>query len=256
VNVFGKYAQYYDLLYRDKDYDGEVRFIDELIKKNAPNANHLLELGCGTGIHAEKLAEAGYSVHGVDLSAEMLKYAEKRIQYLPVKETQRLSFSCGDIRQFRHGRRFDAVISLFHVMSYQTEDKDLTAVCDTVKQHLKPKGIFIFDCWYGPAVLTDRPVLRVKKFENQQIEMIRIAEPLMHANENIVDVNYTVWIKDKNSSKVEEIKETHRIRYWFMPEIKSLLGDSGFDLVGTGEWMTSEIPGFGTWGVYFVCQKK
>ena len=30
MNVFGEYPQYYDLLYRDKDYDGEVRFIDGL----------------------------------------------------------------------------------------------------------------------------------------------------------------------------------------------------------------------------------
>lgn len=253
MNVFGAYAQYYDLLYRDKDYDGEVRFINGLIQKHAPNAKHLLEFGCGTGIHAEKLAVAGYSVHGVDLSAEMLKCAEERIRYFPEVEAKRLSFSCGDIRQFRHGRgHFDAVISLFHVMSYQIENSDLAAVFNTVKQHLNPKGAFIFDCWYGPAVLSDPPVVRVKRLEDERIEIIRIAEPEMYPNENRVDVHYQVFIKDKSTGKVEILEETHKMRYLFMPEILDLCEEFGFSMLGTGEWMTGKLPGLDTWGVYFV----
>jgi len=253
MNVFGKYAQYYDLLYRDKDYDGEVRFINGLIQKHAPNAKHTLELGCGTGIHAEKLAALGYSVHGVDLSAEMLKCAEERIQNLPKKEAEKLSFSCGDIRQFRHeGGGFDAVISLFHVMSYQTQNSDLLAVFNTAKQHLKPKGIFIFDCWYGPAVLSDPPVVRVKRLEDDRIEINRIAEPEMYPNENRVDVHYQVFIKEKSTGKVEILEETHRMRYLFMPEILGLCEEFGFSVLGAREWMTDKSPGLDTWGVYFV----
>lgn len=253
MNVFGKYAQYYDLLYRDKDYDSEVRFINGLIQKHAPNAKNLLELGCGTGIHAEKLSAAGYSVHGVDLSAEMLKCAEERIRNLPEKETMRLSFSCGDIRQFRYGGGyFDVVISLFHVMSYQTKNNDLEAVFNTVKHHLNPKGVFIFDCWYGPAVLSDPPVVRVKRLEDEKIEVTRIAEPEMYPNENRVDVHYQVFIKNKSSGRVEILKETHKMHYLFMPEILGLCEDFGFSLLGAGEWMTGNSPGLDTWGVYFV----
>lgn len=250
--VFDTYARYYDLLYRDKDYDGEVRFINGLIRKHAQNAKHLLELGCGTGIHAEKLATAGYSVHGVDLSAEMLKCAKERLRYLPEKEAKMLSFSCGDIRQFHHGNRFDAVISLFHVMSYQTSNADLVAVFNTVKQHLNPKGVFIFDCWYGPAVLSDPPVVRVKRLEDERIEITRVAEPEMYPNENRVDVHYQVFIKDKFTGKVEILKETHRMRYLFMPEIIGLCDKFCFSVMEAGEWMTVNSPGVDTWSVYFV----
>ena len=174
--VFGAYAQYYDLLYRDKDYGGEVRFINGLIQKYAPNAKRLLELGCGTGIHAEKLAALDYSVHGVDISMAMLRRAEERLRYLPEEEARTLSFSCGDIRQFHHDDRFDAAISLFHVMSYQTGNEDLKKVFAMVRQHINPKWIFILDCWYGPAVLSDPPVVRVKRLEDKQIEVTRIAD--------------------------------------------------------------------------------
>lgn len=254
--VFNTYASYYDLIYRDKDYDGEVQFVNGLIQKHAPNAKHLLELGCGTGIHAEKLVSSGYSVHGVDFSVEMLKCAEGRLRYLPEEEAKRLSFSCGDIRQFRHGGRFDAVISLFHVMSYQTKNKDLEAVFNTVKQHLKPKGVFIFDCWYGPAVLSDPPVVRVKRLEDERIEITRIAEPEMYPNENRVDVHYQVFIKDKSTERVEILEETHRMRYLFKPEIEQILNLSGLSLLNGQEWLSSNELDFNTWNSCFIAENK
>ncbi len=257
MNVFGDYARYYDLLYQDKDYDGEAQFINGLIQKYAPNAKNLLELGCGTGIHAEKLAAAGYSVHGVDLSAEMLKCAEDRLRNLPKNKAKRLSFSCGDIRQFRHGGgRFDAVISLFHVMSYQTQNSDLLAVFNTVRQHLKPKGIFIFDCWYGPAVLSDPPAVRVKRFEDEKIEITRIAEPEMYPNGNRVDVHYQVFIRNKSTGEMKMLEETHRIRYWFQPEIEQILALSGLSLINSQEWLSGNELDFNTWNGCFITENK
>jgi len=256
MNVFGKYAQYYDLLYRDKDYYGEVRFIDRMIQKYAPSAKHLLELGCGTGIHAEQLAAARYTVHGIDLSDEMLKSAEDRLQHLPKEVAKRLSFQCGDIRRFHHSGRFDAVISLFHVMSYQTQNSDLLAVFNTAKQHLKPKGIFIFDCWYGPAVLSDPPVVRVKRLEDERIEITRIAEPEMYPNENRVDVHYQVFIKDKSSGKVEILEETHKMRYLFAPEIEQMLALSGLSLINYEEWLSGNELDFSTWNGCFIAGNK
>ena len=57
MSVFGGYSRYYDLLYRDKDYAGEVAFVHGIIDEHAPQAQSLLDLGCGTGAHAAILAE-------------------------------------------------------------------------------------------------------------------------------------------------------------------------------------------------------
>jgi SAM-dependent methyltransferase len=137
------------------------------------------------------LAEKGYAMTGVDMSEEMLLIA--RSQPLNRSTAQPLNFIHGDIRTFRLDQKFDVAISLFHVMSYQTTNEDFFSALKTTKAHLAPGGIFIFDFWYGPAVLTDRPAVRVKKLEDDKIQVIRLAEPVMHANKNIVDVNYTVW---------------------------------------------------------------
>jgi SAM-dependent methyltransferase len=254
MNIFKNYASYYNLLYRDKDYIGEAQFIHQLIQNHTPNAQSILELGCGTGNHATLLAKEGYSVHGIDFSDEMLQQARDRLSTIPYELLSHLTFSSGDIRQVRLDQKFDVILSLFHVISYQTTNEDLQAAFTTAKEHLKPGGIFIFDCWYGPAVLSETPSIRVKRLENDEVQITRIAEPLMYPNDNLVDVNYQVFIKDKINGTVDELQEIHRMRYLFKPEINLLLNNLGFIIVDCNEWITGYIPSFKTWGVYCVAK--
>ncbi|PZV14493.1 MAG: SAM-dependent methyltransferase [Pseudanabaena sp.] len=252
MSVFGNYASYYDLIYRDKDYEGESQFIHRLIQTHGPNALNILELGCGTGNHAALLAKNGYQIYGVDFSEEMLSKARRRLAELPLELASKLKFYQGDIRKIRLNQTFDAVLSLFHVISYQTTNEDLLETFVTVKKHLKPGGIFIFNVWYGPAVLTEKPEVRIKQMENEEIIVTRIAEPVIHPNENLVDVNYQITIRDKTSNAVEEMHETHRMRYLFKPEINLLLNEFGLNLIDSLEWMTGCEVGFNTWDVCFI----
>lgn len=255
MSVFGAYSRYYNLLYKDKDYAGEAEYIHGLVHKYHPGAKTLLNLGCGTGRHDILLAGKGYDVTGVDMSKEMLAVALSNLSTLnPHPLLSSLNFHQGDIRTVSLGRTFDVVTSLFHVMSYQVTNADLLAAFATVREHLNPGGIFIFDCWYGPAVLTDRPAVRVKRLEDEDISVTRIAEPVMHPNENVVDVNYHVFIRDKANGEAEELKETHRMRYLFRPEIEFFLAQSGLTPIDSSEWMSGKAPGFDTWGVCFLAR--
>lgn len=255
MSVFGGYAHYYDLLYRDKDYLSESIFLRNLIEKHHPNTRTILELGCGTGGHAFHLAEKDLAVHGVDISHQMLAEANKKRATLTPGMAKNIVFSHGDVRNVRIDNKFDCAISLFHVLSYQTRNDDVMAAFQTAKHHLNPCGIFIFDCWYGPAVLTTLPEVRIKRFEDSMYSIIRIAEPVMHPNMNLVDVNYTVLIKDKVKETIEEQKETHSMRYFFYPEIEMLCRQNGFELVDAQEWMSGNQPGFDTWSVSFVVRR-
>lgn len=217
--VFDTYARYYDLLYRDKDYAAEAEYVASLICEHAPQAKRILELGCGTGAHAEQLARIGYTIHGVDQSEAMLARANARKTSLPPELAAHLSFGPGDVRTIRTGETYDVVISLFHVMSYQITNADLEAAFKTAAAHLKSGGLFVFDFWYGPAVLTQKPEVRVKRLEDDVIKVTRIAEPVMQVNENVVDVNYTVFIEIKATGDIEQVRETHRMRYLFLSEL-------------------------------------
>lgn len=244
MSVFGAYSQYYDLLYRDKDYAGEARYIRELITRHRPGAKTVLDLGCGTGKHAALLSAHDYAVTGVDLSEEMLEVARKA-------QPDR-SFVQGDVRSVRLGQKFDVVLSLFHVMSYQRTNADLRAAFATLREHLAPGGLFVFDCWYGPGVLSDRPQTRIKRLEDSALSVTRLAEPVMHPNDDLVDVNYHVFARDKRTGAVEELRETHTMRYLFAPEVSLLLEAGGLRLLQLSEFMSEREPGFETWNAVFA----
>jgi len=248
MTVFADYSRYYDLLYRDKDYATEVYFVERLIRAHCPLAASILELGCGTGRHAELLARRGFKIHGVDLSDGMLADADKRRRAL-TENRDLLSFSCGDVRSVRLSDKFDTVVSLFHVASYMTENADLDQLFSTVKAHLNPGGLFLFDFWYGPAVLHDRPSVRIKRLADEELEVTRIAEPVMHPNENIVNVNYEIHVFNKQNQAVHKINECHRMRYLFKPELLLLFAAHDMKPVFFTEWLTGMDPGFNTWSI-------
>lgn len=252
MSVFGNYARFYDLLYRDKNYAAEAQYVHKLIQSYAPGAKSILELGCGTGAHAAFFASEGYSVHGVEISRDMLKQAESRLTVMLPEQVSRLKFSLGDIRTVRIDHKFDAVMALFHVISYQTTNDDLRAAFATAKAHLKSNGILVFDCWYGPAVLSDRPTVRVKRMEDDKFVITRIAEPEMQPNDNCVTVNYQIFVKHKISGKVEEFHECHRMRYLFMPEIKDLFASMECKMISSQEWVSNREPGFNSWNICCV----
>lgn len=249
MSVFDAYAEYYDLLYADKDYEGEVDYVHQLITAHYPDASTLLDLGCGTGRHDRIFAQRGFEVTGVDQSSRMIDAARTR-----TKAAERINFVEGDVREVRLDRQYDMVIALFHVVSYQQTNADLQAMFKTVYHHLAPKGLFIFDCWYGPAVLTVRPSVRVKRLENETVRITRIAEPKMHANVNLVDVNYTVFVEKKASGRIEKIEENHKMRYLFAPELEHLLSTCNLKVLTYEEWMTGQKAGFDTWSVTFIAQ--
>ena len=263
MTVFGAYSRYYNLLYKDKDYAGEAEYVHNLIRKYKTGATRILDLGCGTGRHDLLLADMGYKVTGVDQSEEMLAVAKSHDasfitqsssfnSFLPISHPPSIYFQQGDIRSVRLQETFDVVISLFHVMSYQITNDDLQAAFATARAHLKPGGIFIFDCWYGPGVLSDLPVVRIKRLENSEINVVRIAEPSMHYNDNCVDVNYQVYVTEKQSKNVEILHETHKMRYLFKPEIEKLFSVNGFRLENSGEWLTGKELGKDTWSGCFL----
>lgn len=252
--VFDAYARYYDLLYKDKDYEAEARYIAGMIRQYHPQATSILDLGCGTGKHAEYLARMGFVVHGVDMSETMLACAQQRKLSLPPEIAARLAFSHGDVRLVRTGQAYDVVISLFHVMSYQTANADLQAAMQTAAAHLHAGGLFLFDFWYGPAVLTQKPEVRVRRLEDDAIKVMRIAEPVMHANENVIDVNYTIFIEGRADGDVRQVHETHRMRYIFMPELEYLCAGR-FASLHCSAWMSDRAPGIDDWAAMAILER-
>jgi len=256
MSAFESYSRYYDLLYKDKDYATESKYVASLIRKYAPEASQVLELGAGTGAHGELLARDGFTILGIDSSESMLERARSRLADLPADLARRISFQNGDIRSWRaaNHRQFDVVISLFHVFSYQTSNQDLNAALETAAAHLHQGGVLIFDYWYGPAVLRQWPATRIKRLKDDKATITRIAEPEVHAGSNRVTVNYTIFIEPDNCANTEVINESHDMRYLFLPEIALMCGRH-FSVKDHFGWMKYDPPGFDDWAGVSILEK-
>jgi len=246
---FGLYSQYYDLLYKDKDYKSESDYVIQKIRKILPGAKRLLELGCGTGNHATYLCKNGWTVAGLEQSEEMVARAMKKS--IPGFEPRLSNIVKYDLRE-----KFDAAISLFHVISYLTTNEDLTSCFQSTHKHLNSNGIFLFDIWYTPAVYALKPESRIKRIQGDGIFVTRLAEPVIHYNEDLVDVNYEIIIRSDSDKLTETVGEKHAMRHFSLPELKLLATSTGFEFIAAEEFLTGKTPGPDTWGVCCILQKK
>ncbi|WP_298262445.1 class I SAM-dependent methyltransferase [uncultured Lutibacter sp.] len=248
MSNFKNYSKYYDLLYKDKNYEAESQYVVNKIKEYFPKAKQIIDLGSGSGAHAKYFCKEGYSVIGIEKSEQML---------LLSKEKQIKGFKAfkGDISNYNLSQKFDVAISLFHVISYLNENDAVINCFKTTYNQLNKNGIFIFDVWYTPAVYHQKPNTKIKRFSNDQIDIVRISESRIITNKNLVEVDFQVLIIDKMTSKTEKIKEKHIMRHFSIPEIKILAELTGFEVLCVEEFLTGKSPSENTWGVCFLLKK-
>lgn len=255
---FGQdYARSYDTLYRSKDYPAESRFvIDRLRPVLGEKPLAILDIGCGTGFHDVELAQAGHDVTGADMSSGMLARAGERRSVLPIELQSRLRFLHGDARNLRTGTIFDAVISLFHVMSYMANVGDFDAALATARAHLNPGGALLFDFWYGPAVIADPPQRRVREIEEAGKHIRRVTEPFWDKSRNQVRITFEVTESDPSGSHATRSIEEHVMRYFFDHDVERSLLAAGFEIVEFREWLTGAEPNEKSFGVYVLARAK
>jgi SAM-dependent methyltransferase len=224
---FEIYANYYDLIYKNKNYENECDFVEAVFHKySEKRISRVLDVGCGTGGHSIPLAKRGYSVVGIDRSLPMIEHAREKIGSL-----SNIVFQLTDItdKKFFPEKNFDAVISMFAVIDYQTTNRDVKIAIENVHKVLVTGGLFICEFWYGPAVLNLRPETRISQIVSNEHRLIKIAQPTVSTNFNLVTVDYNLLVIHDNKL-VQEIKEKHTLRYFFFPEMQLFFSQSGLNI--------------------------
>lgn len=246
-----RFADTYDVVYRDKDYAREIAAVRRLFDRYKSGAiKSVLDLGCGTGRHAVLMARGGFDVVGVDQSEAMLEHARQLMR--DGKLDGSLHFIKGDARDFDAGKTFDAALMMFNVLGYMTTNDDLLAALRSVRRHLRSGGLFVFDIWYGPAVAAHPPADRLKEFEGPGGDMIRLATGTMHPQENRYDVSIRLITIDKNVVQSDSV-ESHPVRYFFPLEIDLALRQAGFRLAAMQQFPNvDERPDMTTWPAVVV----
>lgn len=141
TSAYGSFAYVYDIFMDNVEYEKWAEYLIGRLREYGIEDGIVLELGCGTGVMTELLAESGYDMIGVDNSEEMLgeameKRAESGYEILYLEQ---------DMREFELYGTVRAVVSVCDCMNYITEEDDLLTVFKLVNNYLDPDGIFIFD---------------------------------------------------------------------------------------------------------------
>jgi len=134
-------AEYYDLFIVNDD----IPFYLSMAEKYG---SPILELACGTGRVALKLAEAGYEVVGVDATRQMLSVAQAKASNLPYNVRSPVSFLKGDITDLDLQQRFSLVIIPSSFGFCLTTEQQL-ACLSSARRHLTQDGAFILDLYPG-----------------------------------------------------------------------------------------------------------
>lgn len=250
------YASAYDLFYQDKDYAAECDLIEEAFRRfGSGEVRRVLDLGCGTGNHAVPLAERGYRVTGVDRSPDMLARARAKAEANGLG-AEKVAFEQGDITRPNVAGPFDAALMLFAVLGYQPTNADVLSALAAARAALRPGGLFLYDVWYGPAVLRERPSDRFRVFETPEGQVLRAASGDLDVHRHLVTVRLRLW-RIEHGRLVAQSEEHHPMRYFFPLELDLFLQQSGFEPLTLAEFPhLDRPPGESSWNVFGVARAR
>lgn len=214
--IYKALAKYYDLLFQDKDYQGEAEFIKKIVRKRRPYAKSILDIGCGTGTHLNLLLDDFELLYGVDLNPEVIEEAKKK--------SSRVKYVIGGMTDFKIEKKFDVVICLFSVFNYNLSLDEAQKTLENIKKHLNKKGLAIF-ALYTPNNTEKKIRIHIGKDENTEVAKINqyIFDPKTH----LETTDFLVLIKNKKG--VDFFTETgHQYRIYQIKEFSDMLRRTSF----------------------------
>ena len=213
--MFVRSARFYDAIYSWKDYAGEARRLEAMIRARKPDARTLLDVACGTGRHLELLRDS-FDVEGVELEQHMLEIARARLPGITVHP--------GDMLEFDLGRRFDAVTCLFAAIAYTLTRENLRVAIGNLARHVEPGGVVAVEPYVFPerweegrirAEFVDEPDLKIAR--------LNVARPLTDP----MGVEFHHLVATRNG--VEHFTEEHLVGMFSREDFQAAFADAGLE---------------------------
>jgi ubiquinone/menaquinone biosynthesis C-methylase UbiE len=214
--MYVKSAQFFDALYRSKDYASAVKKLHSLLLQIKPDAKSLLDIACGTGNHLGYLREH-YQCEGLDINPDLLTIARKKCP--------EVTFHQGDMVDFKLTGKFDIVTCLFSSISYVKTADNLTRTLASMVRHLHPGGIIVIEPWLKPEKYwTDRLVANFVDEPELKISWMYIGR--LEGKIVISDVNYLVG----TPQSIQHFTERHEMGLFTHEEYLEAFRESGIQV--------------------------
>jgi SAM-dependent methyltransferase len=212
--MFRDTQAFYDAIYASKDYWGEARKLDAIIRHaKRCQGTALLDVACGTGAHLVQLKRQ-YRVEGVDLDEGMLAIARKRVKGA--------RFHRGNLRTFDLGRQFDAVVCLFSSIGYARTVPGLNNAISRMAAHTKPGGVVVVEPWITPENFGDGRS-GVQTGEANGITVARAFRNYRRGRTSFLEFHYLVAA----DGQVHRIAERHELGLFTIEEYTRAFKEAG-----------------------------
>ena len=242
--IYTDSADLYDTINAIKDYRAEVEFILNCYAENSPLAlERVLDVGSGSGGHAEHLGRSGFAVTGVDISEEMVKIAN-------AKQMKNCSFENFNICMSPYPEEFELIVSMFHVVNHLITVEELECFFQNIHATLKQDGVFIFDCINGDAAFLDAPQDFERQYEAAGKTVIQKSRALFEKESLFLQMRNTILIDGEETAYSLE-QTLHRPRTY-----RSLLAKAGLTIVGCKKsHLFNSAATEADYKIAFICKK-
>ena len=215
--MFSASAEYYDLIYFSfKDYAAEVALVVNRLRGLNPRCRTVLDVGCGTGEHAKRLAAEGFSADGIDIEPAFVRIASRKH---PAGR-----FVQADMSDFALGQRYDAVLCLFSSIGYlQTLDR-VSQALTCFREHLAPGGVIVIEPWYGPGALDRYRVVR-NTGEANGVRVSRVSRMEVEGRSCRLVFDYEIT----DGTRTRHESEVHQLGLFTTLELMQAFRDAGLD---------------------------
>lgn len=232
MGAYESFASVYDLFMDNIDYDAWVEYIEQIWKKYNIDPELICELGCGTGNITLRLAQKGYDMIGVDLSADMLSEARKKA----AENNKEVLFLLQDMREFELYGTVNSILCLCDSLNYITEDDDMQDVFDLVNNYLHPGGLFIFDL---NTEYKFKEIYGQNTFSEADEDAVYVWENYYDEEEKINEYYLNFFVKNSDGT-YDRTQEEHYERAYSLDEIKRFIEKSGMKFEAAYDAFTFE----------------
>ena len=246
-DIYGSFACVYDKFMDNVPYKEWGKYLKSLLEEQGISDGLVLELGCGTGSLTEILADAGYDMIGVDLSADMLDIAmEKREQ-----SGNNILYLLQDMREFELYGTVRAVVSICDCMNYILEEEDLLEVFCLANNYLDPGGIFVFDM---NTPYKYREVIGNTTIAENREEGSFIWENCFDEESQVNEYALTLFIKEEDDL-YRKHEEFHYQKAYEPERVKELLEEAGLKVEAIYDAFTREPVREDSERIYFIARE-
>jgi len=216
-------VKYYDLMHKHRNYDQESNFADQVVQKLWPEANKILDIGCGTGEHAIRMAQRGYKVTCVDTSQDMLKLAREKANKAGVS----IDFRCKDLGKLDFNEEFQAAYCLGYTFLYLTTHSEVKDFLKNINRALFPSGILLIDFLNGWSLIEKYPKDKFV-YRDGQTTIFQFNQASLDKRRRVRHIEFFYVIKN-GSGEVKIAFTEEDLRIFFEDEVLMFMASHGFE---------------------------